>query len=129
MEKFVLREKSFNFALRCIRLYQYLTNNQKEFVISKQLLRSGTAVGALISEGRYAESKPDFIHKYHIALKECNETLYWIKLLFHSNYITKDAYKSLIADVEELLRLITSSIMTIKKNIKEKNDDIQTKKQ
>jgi four helix bundle protein len=129
MEKFVLREKSFNFALGCIKLYQYLTNNQKEFVISKQLLRSGTALGALISEGRYAESKPDFIHKYHIALKECNETLYWIMLLFHSNYISKDAYKSLIDDVEELLRLITSSIMTIKKNIKEKNDNNQTKKQ
>ena len=125
MEKFVLREKSFNFALRCVKLYRYLCINQKEYVISKQLLRSGTAVGALISEGKYAESKPDFIHKYHIALKECNETLYWIKLLFHSKYITEQAYKSLITDLEELLRLITSSIVTVKKNLINKNDTHQ----
>lgn len=73
MEKFVLREKSFDFSLRCVKLFKYLCETEKEYVLSKQFLRSGTAVGALIVEAKYAESKPDFIHKYAIALKECNE--------------------------------------------------------
>jgi len=115
MNKFVLREKSFNFALRCIKLYNYLRDNKREYIISKQLLRSGTAIGALIVEGKQAESKADFVHKYAIALKECNETIYWIGLLFYSNYISDKQYDSILNDAQELNRMLSSSIITAKK--------------
>jgi len=118
MEIFVLHEKSFNFAIRCVKLYKYLCEIKKEFILSKQFLRSGTAIGALIKEGKYAESKLDFIHKYSIALKECNETLYWIELLYHSDIISDEEYKSIYKDGEEILKMLTSSIMTAKKTIK-----------
>jgi four helix bundle protein len=85
MKKSVLHEKSFNFAIRCTKLYRYLVDNKRDFIISKQFLRSGTAIGALIHEGKYAESKLDFIHKYAIALKECNETIYWLELLYRTD--------------------------------------------
>ncbi len=112
-----LKEKSFSFALRIVKLYKYLCGEQKEFVLSKQLLRSGTAVGALYRESEYAESKHDFVHKLGIAQKECNESLYWVELLFYSEYITDSAFESLKSDTEELLKLITSSIKTAKSNI------------
>jgi four helix bundle protein len=118
MNKFVLREKSFNFALRCIKLYNYLRDNKREYIISKQLLRSGTAIGAMIIEGKQAESKADFIHKYAIALKECNETIYWLKLLFHSSYIAHKAYESIENDACELQKMLSSSIITAKKSIR-----------
>lgn len=127
MGKFVLQKKSFNFALRCINLYKYLQSNSKEFVISKQLLRSGTSIGAQIAEGEYAESKLDFIHKYSIALKECNESIYWMRLLFHAGYIKINEYESLKTDAIELLKMITSSINTAKSNIKkEKTNKLMT---
>lgn len=109
-----LREKSFRFALRVVKLYKYLCDEHKEFVLSKQLLRSGTSVGALQRESEYAESKVDFSHKLGIAQKECNESLYWIELLHESGFITETAFTSLKDDAEELLRLITSSIKTAK---------------
>ena len=87
MNKSVLANKSFGFAIRIVNLYKYLTDVKKEYVLSKQLLRSGTAIGALQSEGSFAESKPDFIHKYGIAQKECNETIYWLKLMHRTEYI------------------------------------------
>ena len=89
---------SFDFAIRIVNLYKYLTDVKKEYVLSKQLLRSGTAIGALQSEGSFAESKPDFIHKYGIAQKECNETIYWLKLMHRTEYIDQKQFDSLNND-------------------------------
>lgn len=109
-------EKSFAFALRIIKLYKYLTEQQREFVLSKQLLRSGTAVGALIREAEQAESHADFIHKMAIALKEANETAYWIDLLNQSGYIDVKGYESIYPEIVELLKLLTSIIKSSKAN-------------
>lgn len=116
MKESVLKEKSFNFAIRIVNVYKYLSETKKEFVLSKQLLRSGTAIGALQSEACYAESKADFIHKYGIAQKECNETMYWLKLLFRTDFINQNEFESLEKDALELMKMITSSIITSKKN-------------
>ena len=91
----IIRAKSFAFALRMVKLYTFLCENKKEFVLSKQLLRSGTAIGALVREAEHAESKADFIHKMAIAQKEANETDYWIELLFQSAYIDEKSYQSI----------------------------------
>ncbi len=88
----IVKNKSFAFALRIVNLYKFLCNDKKEFVLSKQLLRSGTALGALIREAEHAESKMDFVHKMAIAQKEANETDYWIELLYHSEYLTQQQY-------------------------------------
>lgn len=112
-----LKEKAFCFALRIVKLYKYLCKEQSEFVLSKQLLRSGTSIGALQRESEYAESKQDFIHKLAIAQKECNETLYWLDLLFSADYITEPMFISLKIDAEELLKMLTSIIKTSKLNI------------
>ena len=111
-----VRDKSFGFALRIVKLYQYLKEEKREYVLSKQVLRSGTAIGALVRESQYAESKADFIHKLAIALKEANETEYWIELLFQSGYLEQKSYQSIHADIEELLKLLTSIIKTTKNN-------------
>lgn len=116
MSKSILKEKSFKFAVRAVKLYSYLSGTKKEYVLSKQLLRSGTAVGALIREAQNAESKADFIHKLGIAQKECDETLYWIELLKETEFITKSEFESLSFDCTELLKMIRSSIITSKKN-------------
>ena len=113
----IVKEKSFSFALRIVLLYQYLTKEKKEFVLSKQLLRSGTAIGALIRESEYAESPLDFIHKLHIALKEANETAYWIELLHKGGYIDKTGFDSIMQDINELMKLLTAIIITKKKNL------------
>ena len=94
MKENVVKNKSFTFALRIVKMYQFLCEQKKEFILSKQLLRSGTAIGALVREAEQAESPADFIHKMAIALKEANETEYWIELLFQSNYIDETAYNS-----------------------------------
>ncbi len=109
-----LKNKSFAFALRIIKLYQYLTEEKKEYVLSKQLLRSGTSIGALVRESEYAESKADFIHKLSIALKEANESEYWLELLYQSNYIGEKGYNSIIFDLKEILKILISSIKTSK---------------
>jgi four helix bundle protein len=114
MKESVVRDKSFGFALRVIQLYKYLIEEKKEYVLSKQLLRSGTAVGALVREADQAESKPDFIHKMAIALKEANETEYWIELLTQSEYINEKSNASIRTDLTELLKLLTSIIKTAK---------------
>lgn len=114
----VILNKSIKFSIRIVNLYKYLCENKKEYVLSKQLLRSGTAIGALISESEFAQSKADFIHKLHIAVKEANESKYWLLLLPETDYITKIEYDSLKKDNEELLRLLTSSIKTAKANNK-----------
>ena len=111
----VIKDKSFDFALRVVKLYKYLTTNKKEYVLSKQLLRSGTSVGAMVREAEHAESKADFIHKLSIALKEANESEYWLELLHQSDYIDDKGFQSISSDLKEILRLLTSIIKTAKK--------------
>jgi four helix bundle protein len=114
MKENVIKLKSFEFALRIVKFYQYLIEHKKEFVLSKQLLRSGTAIGAMVRESEHAESKADFIHKLSIALKEANETEYWIDLLFKSNIVDDKSFQSIKVDIIELLKLLTAIIKTIK---------------
>lgn len=99
MKENIIKLKSFDFALRIVKVYQYLIAERKEFVLSKQLLRSGTSIGALVRESEHAESKADFIHKLSIALKEANETEYWIELLYKSNYIDRNSFQSVQTDI------------------------------
>lgn len=114
-KKNIIKEKSFAFAYRIIKLSKHLSEDKKEFVLSKQLLRSGTAIGALIREAEHAESKYDFIHKISIALKEANATDYWIELIKYGNYISDIEYNSLKPDIEEINKISVS----IKKSSKE----------
>ena len=113
MKENIVKNKSFDFALRIVKIYQYLIE-KKEFVLSKQLLRSGTSIGALIRESEHAESKADFVHKLSIALKETNESKYWIELLCKSNYVDTKSFESIQTDIDELLKLLTSIIKTSK---------------
>ena len=117
MKDNILKTKSFAFAVRIVRIYQFLGDTKKEFVLSKQLLRSGTSVGAMVREAEHAETKPDFIHKMAIAQKEINETLYWLELLSETNFLTKEQFESLNSDAVELIRLITSIIKSTKANL------------
>jgi len=117
MKESVLRDKSYAFALRIVKLYQHLAKEQHEYVISKQVLRSGTSIGANIEEAGQAQSKPDFIHKLSIAQKESFETHYWLRLLRDSNLLSSKIADSMIADVVEMQKLITSSIKTAKRNL------------
>ncbi len=113
-KKSIIKDKSFLFAKRIIKLYHYLIENKKEYVISKQLLRSGTAVGALVREAQNAESKADFIHKLGIAQKECDESLYWLELLIESGFLTKKEFESINKEASDLLKMIRSAILTSK---------------
>ena len=108
----ILREKSMAFARRIVRLYQYLTKEKQEFVMSKQLLRSGTSIGANISEAIYGSSRKDFVAKLQISKKEAAETLYWLDLLSSCDYIPNDLYRSIHTDCRELLLMLTSAIKT-----------------
>ncbi|QOJ30271.1 MAG: four helix bundle protein [Ignavibacteriales bacterium] len=116
MKENIIKNKSFAFAIRVIKLCEYLRNEHKEFILAKQLLRSGTAIGALVRESEQAESKPDFIHKMSIALKEASETDYWLELLFKSEYLKEIEYTSMKEDNDEILRLLVSIIKTAKSN-------------
>jgi len=109
----VLKEKSFVFSIGIVNLYKKLTGN-KEFVLSKQLLRSGTAVGALIREAEFAQSRPDFIHKLSIALKEANETQYWLELLHGTNYINTESFTLHVKQNDGLISMLVASIKTSK---------------
>ncbi len=111
-----LKEKSFVLALEIVNLYKKITIEQREFVMSKQLLRSGTSIGANVRESVFAESKADFIHKLAIALKEANETDYWIELLKMSGYISELEFENIKPKVTEQLKLLSSIITTTKKN-------------
>jgi len=113
-KKNIIKEKSFAFAIEIVLLYRVLTE-KKEFVLSKQMLRSGTSIGANIREAEHAQSKADFIHKLSISLKEANETGYWIDLLFETNYLTEIEFQNIKPKIIELLKLLTSIINTSKK--------------
>jgi four helix bundle protein len=111
----VIREKSFKFAVRAINLYKVLSNERKEFILSKQLLRSGTSIGANVREALNAESNADFVHKLAIAQKECDETCYWLELLHETEYINESEFNSVHNDASELLKIIRSIILSSKK--------------
>ncbi len=110
-----LKSKSFAMAVRVVNLYKYLSLEKHEFVLSKQILRCGTNPGAMVREAKNAESDADWIHKLSIAQKEANETLYWLDLLAATDYLSDEQYKSIYSDVDEVCRLITSSILTKKR--------------
>ena len=115
-KKSILKVKSFAFAVRIIKIYQYLTETKKEFVLSKQLLRSGTAIGALVREAQNAESTKDFVHKLGISQKECDESIYWLELLKETAYLNEQEFESMNNEAIELLKMLRSSIITTKKN-------------
>ena len=109
-----LRDKSYQFSIRIVRLCQFLQKNKKEFVLSKQVLRSGTAVGALIREAEFGQSKADFTSKMSIALKEANETDYWLSLLMDTDYISESQFLSLQPDCKELIAMLVATVKTSK---------------
>ena len=110
----VAKRKSIQFAIVIVSTYKFLTETGKEFVLSKQLLRSGTSIGANIAEGEYASSEKDLLNKLYIALKECNETLYWLELLFETNYLDKERYDALTDSCSEIKRILSASTKTLK---------------
>lgn len=111
-----LSDKSFSFAVRIVKLYKYLCDNKKEFVLSKQLLRSGTSIGANVSESQDAQSSNDFISKLSISLKEARESKYWIELLKETDYLTILETNSILSDLDEIIKLLVSIIKTTKAN-------------
>lgn len=117
MKPNLIKEKSFAFAIRAVQLSRFLNEKKKEFVIAKQVLRSGISVGANIRESQNAESSADFIHKLHIAQKEADETRYWIELLKATGYINTEEFNSLDSDITEILNLLCSIIKTKKSNL------------
>lgn len=118
----VLKEKSYAFAIRTIKLAHFLKDKKKESVLSKQIIRCGTSIGANIEEASGAQSDNDFIAKLHISLKEAKETHYWLRLLGDTEYITQEQAESMIEDVNEIITLLTKSLKTIKAR-KSKNKD------
>jgi four helix bundle protein len=112
----LVMNKSYSFALRIIKLYKFLISEHREYVLSKQLLRSGTSIGALIREAEHAQSKADFINKMNVALKEANETEYWLMLLKDSEYIDEKGFNSIQPDISEIIRLLASIVKTSKEN-------------
>lgn len=116
----IIEVKSFNFAVRIVNLYKHLTNDKKEFILSKQLLRSGTSIGANVSEAQMGQSKSDFNAKMYIALKESNETYYWLRLLNATEYLTKPEFNSIEKDVKEIIALLMSITKTVKMRKNEK---------
>lgn len=114
MRETTLQKKSKAFAVRIIKMYQYLCDERHEFVLSKQVLRSGTSIGANVREAKRAQSRPDFYAKLFIALKEAEETEYWLELLAETEFFSQNMYESIYADCEEIIKLLVSSTKTIK---------------
>jgi four helix bundle protein len=115
MSKSILKDKSYSFAIRIVKLSQLLQTDNKEFVLSRQILRSGTAIGALIREAEFGQSKADFINKMSISLKEANETEYWLCILKDTNFIDQNIFESLHSECEELIAMLVSTVKTAKK--------------
>lgn len=116
MAESIVKIKSFEFAKRIISLYQYLTDEKKEYILSKQLLRSGTSIGANIVEAECGISRKDFLAKMYISFKECAETKYWLELLYSSDYLNEKEYTSIMNDCEELRKILSSITKTTKNN-------------
>ena len=114
----IIMQKSFDFAVRCVKLYKHLTHNatNKEFIISKQLVRSGTSIGANIEEAVGGQSTADFVAKLSIAYKEARESRYWIKILHHTNYLTETEFNSLMNDLEDIINIIAKIKLSTEKN-------------
>ena len=112
-----LRTKSRNFAIRIIKLYQTLRTEKKEYILSNQILKSGTSIGANIAESECAFSKKDFLAKVYIALKECNETLYWLDLLHETGYLTEEGFRSLWMDCNELRKMLSATTKTVSEHL------------
>ena len=111
-----IEKKSFDFAVRSVNLYKHLTENKREYILSKQLLRSGTSIGANVSEAQRGQSKPDFVSKMSIALKEANESEYWLRLLYASEYLNEAEFTSMSRDVNELISLLVAICKSANKN-------------
>lgn len=114
--KSAVREKSFKFAVRTVKLYQHLKKEKKEYVMGKQCMRSGTSIGANVREAQNAESTADFIHKMAIAQKECDETMYWLELMRETDFLTETEFQSMHKEAHALLKMIRSIILTTKAN-------------
>ncbi len=104
----IIESKSFEFAIRIVNLYKYLTSDKQEYVLSKQILKSGTSIGANVAEAQKAQTKPDFNTKMNIALKEANETYYWLRLLYKTDYLSSNEFNSLENDIKEIIALLIS---------------------
>lgn len=117
MKENVVKNKSFQFAVRIVKLYQFLVKDKNEYILSKQLLRSGTSIGANIEEADSGQTKKDFIAKLSISLKEAKETHYWLRLLVECDYLEQKMYQSFVDDCEELIMLLTSIIKTARQNL------------
>jgi four helix bundle protein len=134
MGEWLLKNKSYDFSLRIVRLMQFLQDQKKEFTLSRQVLRSGTSVGAMVREAQYGQSDADYLNKLQIALKEANETDYWLSLLHDTGYIDTQLFTSLQKDCSELIAILISTIKTVKarqsekkpKTIKPKNKNRNT---
>lgn len=113
----VVKDKSFRFAVRIVKLFQYLQSEKREFVLSRQVLRSGTSVGAMVREAEHGESNKDFVHKMSIAQKEINETIYWLELLKETDYLADDEFNNLNEDAIEIIKLLTTIIKTSKNKL------------
>jgi len=113
------RNKSKKFAIRIVNLYKYLCDEKKEYVLAKQLLRSGTSIGANLAEAEFAISDKDFLNKIYIALKECAETVFWLELLFQTEYLTETEYNSINEEAMELLKMLNATTKTINKKMKD----------
>ncbi len=116
MSESIIEDKTFAFAKRILDLHRFLLYKKKEYVLSKQILRSGTSIGANVAEGLDAESRIDFKHKLNIALKEASETIYWLRLLHYGEYIDEKGFKSLYDDAHEIKAILRSIIKTINEN-------------
>ena len=118
MGKSILKDKSYAFAIKIVTFSQFLLAEKKEYVLSKQILRSGTSKGALIREAEFGQSKPDFIHKMSVALKEANETAYWLNILKDTGYLTLEKFDLLQKDEMELIAMLVSTVKTTKQSVK-----------
>ena len=112
----LIDKRSYQFALRIVKAYKYLTKQQNEHVLSKQLLRSGTSIGAMMREAKFAQSRADFVGKASIALKEANETLYWLELLHDSEYIDEKSFNSIHTEADEITAILASIVKSTKEN-------------
>ena len=110
----ILKDKSYKFSVRIVKLCQFLQEEKREYILSKQIIRSGTSIGASIFEAEYAQSNLDFIHKFSISLKEANETLYWLSLLKDTDYLDLKLFESLYNDCDEIVSMLVSTIKTLK---------------
>ncbi|MCR4965343.1 MAG: four helix bundle protein [Bacteroidales bacterium] len=114
MKENTIKDESYKFAIRIVRMYKTIIERDKEYVLSKQCLRSGTSIGALVSEAEHAQSTADFIHKMNIALKEANETVYWLNLLKDTGFLSEKEHNSIHTDAIELVKILASIVKTMK---------------